>query len=195
MKHQVWGDGTWGWDSSALEKEIPSGFLSSLLSCKRTPGPTCLEQGTLGSPQACPSFLQHSNPEFLGLCLRQASWHKTLAGNNVSSGCKGLGGLSHSHWPRSHPGLTVLELEGPPGREAQGASKQVCAPLSKCQTQDSPETGPCHRSSEAQLSGPCWPQPSRVCQRFLNHAHIQSSQHPKEAGKAGMFIPILQMRK
>ena len=76
MKHQVWGDGTWGRDSSALEKEIPSGFLSSLLSCKRTPGPTCLEQGTLGSPQACPSFLQHSNPEFLGLCLRQASWHK-----------------------------------------------------------------------------------------------------------------------
>ena len=27
---------------------------------------------------------------------------KTLAGNNVSSVCKGLSGLSHSHWPRSH---------------------------------------------------------------------------------------------
>lgn len=50
IKHQVWGDGTWGRDSSALEKEIPSGFLTSLLSGKRTPGPTCLEQGTLGCP-------------------------------------------------------------------------------------------------------------------------------------------------
>lgn len=46
------GVGRWdlGRDLSALEKEIPSGFLTSLLSLMHMPGPTCSEQGTLGAP-------------------------------------------------------------------------------------------------------------------------------------------------
>lgn len=72
------GVGRWdlGQDSSALEKEIPSGFLTSLLSLMHMPGPTCLEQGTLGAPQAQRPPPSAPIQSFQGSGLRQAAWHK-----------------------------------------------------------------------------------------------------------------------
>lgn len=154
------------------------------------PGPTCLEQGLLGPP-GLSSFLQHSNPtEFapesvLSSFLAQKPWLETTS----ALAARVLVGSSHS-LASFTPGL-ACELEGPPGREAQGASKQVYPSQQVSDTRL--PSGPCQLTQGSAL----WALLAtalRFFQRFLNQAHIQSSQHPEEAGKAGMVIPILQMR-
>ena len=172
--------------------------------------PRWLEEGKLGFPP-CFAWPSPSTP----ILRFSGPWFQTSSGTGKGRR-KALEASRHKPWPETPLALparvsvssaaptglihtqTLTELEGPAGMEAQEASTQVCTALSSWQTQDPSKLVPGHGSPKAQLSGQCsppWAQPSTVCQCFLIHAHIQSSQHPKEASRADMVIPILQVSK